>query len=234
MSTPQLVLFPLERLALSEWWEHLTTEELSYARTLSGRHLVRFINGRIALRLASRALLGEQEETLTILRDAQGQLSVTARQTLFVSLAYGASTGVAALARQPIGIDYESDPAPVFWTSAARRYCCPCEQRWLASQPDRRREEAFVWLWTRREAALKYLGTGIRGECHCLCSLAPGTVQRSFRLATREGIGTLVSSEPLDGIETRVIGLGLLGADDLSLTWLAAPTAGLQLDELHG
>lgn len=30
------------------------------------------------------------------------------------------------------------------------------------------------------------------------------------------------------------IGIGLLGPGDLSLTWLAALGAGLQLDELHG
>lgn len=234
MNPPWLLLFPLERLALGEYWEYLTTAELGHAQSLSGRHLVRFINGRIALRIAARALHGAQDTAPSISRDALGRLSLDVGETLFVSLAYGTTTGVAALSRQPIGIDYESDPAPAFWTSAARRYCCPCEQRWLATRPERQREEAFVWLWTRREAALKYLGSGIRGECRCLCDLARDTTQRSFRLTSREGIGTLVSGAPLDTLEVRVIDLGLLSPDDLSLTWLDAPGVGLQLDQLHG
>lgn len=233
MSLPWLVVFPLERLALHEYWKHMATAELSHAQDLSGRHLVRFINSRIALRIAARALPGAQNAALSTARDALGRLSLEVGEPLFVSLAYGATTGVAALSRHPIGIDYESDPAPAFWTSAARRYCCAGEQRWLAAQPDAQRDATFVWLWTRREAALKYLGSGIRGECRCLCDLASKTNLRSFRLASREGIGTLVSDVPLDTLEMKVIGLGLLGPDDLALTWLDAPAPRLQLDQVH-
>lgn len=223
MITPQVLLFSLERLASGEWWEHLTAAELGHAQTLSGRHLVRFVNGRIALRIASRDFPGSGSEAVSITRDNYGRLSLGAGHTLYVSLAYGARLGVAALARQPIGIDYESDPAPVFWASAARRYCCACEQHWLAARPEQQREEAFVWLWTRREAVLKYLGIGIRGECRCLCALGPDTAQLSFRPTSGEGIGTLVCGEPLDTLQPRVIDLGLPGTDALSLNWLAAP-----------
>lgn len=233
MTKPRLVLFPLGGLAPGEWWEHLTTAELAQAQSLFNRQLVRFVNSRIAVRLASSEMLGAHGDALSIRRDAFGKLSVTAGQTLCVSVTYGEDVGIAALSCNPIGIDYESGPAPAFWTSAVRRYCCPCEQRWLASQPDWHKGDAFVWLWTRREAVLKYLGTGIRGECRCLCNLAPRTVQSHFRVSPYEGIGTLISGVQIGDIETRVIGLGLPAANDLLLFWMPAGPDALNLNNVH-
>lgn len=205
MIEPRLVIFSLDRLADPRWLAILSEAEHGYGNNFEGIRRTRFLNARIALRATAADLLDCPPEQINIERDALGQLSIDAPLKLFVSITYGDHIGLVVLATTRVGVDYESGPAPVFWQSAMRRYLCRCEQNWLEGLDDSMQESGFVWLWTRREACLKYLGTGIRGSCVCLCDLSINgrLVHLSFSLLG--GIGALASEGPLRGLQTHYL-----------------------------
>lgn len=66
------------------------------------------------------------------------------------------------------GIDVERRRPRPRALELAQRYFHPAETAWLAAQPIDRREEAFLALWTAKEAVLKALGRGLAFGLHRL------------------------------------------------------------------
>ncbi len=62
----------------------------------------------------------------------------------------------------PVGVDLEP-VRPVDTLALARRWFPAPEAAWLAGLPSGQRDEAFLGLWTQKEAIAKALGTGLRG-----------------------------------------------------------------------
>jgi 4'-phosphopantetheinyl transferase len=62
----------------------------------------------------------------------------------------------------PVGVDIEV-PRRHDELTLARRWFPAREAAWLAGLPARARPEAFLGLWTQKEAIAKALGTGLRG-----------------------------------------------------------------------
>ena len=83
------------------------------------------------------------------------------------SLTHSGALAAIALADRPVGLDAEA-VRPVS-PAAVRRTMGPEERTWLEA----RGEEGFAFLWTRKEAALKCLGTGVDRDLASICAL-PG------------------------------------------------------------
>lgn len=62
------------------------------------------------------------------------------------------------LSRGAAGIDLEQ--VRRYQEKTARRFCCEQEWNWLQRQPDL--DQAWIRIWTLKEAWLKYRGTGLR------------------------------------------------------------------------
>jgi 4'-phosphopantetheinyl transferase len=79
------------------------------------------------------------------------------------SLSHSHQAAVVALAATTVGVDVQRVPS-----ARAVRLCLPdlhpAEQDELAAVPGRMRPAAFARLWTRKEAYLKGLGTGLRRD----------------------------------------------------------------------
>jgi 4'-phosphopantetheinyl transferase len=79
------------------------------------------------------------------------------------SLSHSHQVAVVAFAGATVGVDVQRVPP-----ANAVRLCLPdlhpAEQAELAAVPGRRRPAAFARLWTRKEAYLKGLGTGLRRD----------------------------------------------------------------------
>ena len=75
---------------------------------------------------------------------------------------YSHSKNMAAcvLASVEVGIDIER--IRPFQEKTARRFCNEPEWRWLINQQNP--DEAWIHIWTQKEACLKYTGTGIRTD----------------------------------------------------------------------
>ena len=81
------------------------------------------------------------------------------------SLTHSGALAAIALAERPVGLDAEAD-RPVS-PAVVRRTMGPEERAWLEVRGD----EGFAFLWTRKEAALKCLGTGVDRDPASICVL---------------------------------------------------------------
>ncbi len=73
--------------------------------------------------------------------------------------------GVVAVALSdlaPVGVDVEV-VRPLEWRPLARRWMLVAEAEWVAEQPASAQVEAFLRLWTYKEAVGKAYGFGLRG-----------------------------------------------------------------------
>lgn len=112
----------------------------------------------LLLELAGTLLTGTRLESTPVLRhDASGRPQV---DPLWVSLSHSRHfVAVAAGLSGPVGIDLE-DRYPRDVTGLAQRWFASAELAWMAGQPEEL--EAFLHLWTAKEAVGKALGTGLR------------------------------------------------------------------------
>jgi phosphopantetheine--protein transferase-like protein len=119
---------------------------------------------------------------------------------------------VAAGRRGPVGVDVESRREFEI-DGMARRWFDPAEVNWLYRQGDQL--EAFLQLWTAKEAVGKALGRGLRGS--------------GLRRVMPVDGGTTVPSEP------RLAVLRLpLQADAVLAIAVPAETSEVRLTEHHG
>jgi len=82
--------------------------------------------------------------------------------SLFFNVAHSQDLGLIAVARdRPVGIDVEAVRASFDWTAIAERFFSAREFESLFALPTSQQAEAFVVLWTRKEACLKAVGSGL-------------------------------------------------------------------------
>jgi len=79
----------------------------------------------------------------------------------FISLTHSGQVVAAALARRPVGIDAEQLPRAPHHPRLVPRVCSPVEIDALDRLAPNERDEAFMRIWTRKEAYGKALGVGL-------------------------------------------------------------------------
>lgn len=119
---------------------------------------------RLALRSAA-AVLGADEREVGLQHEPGGRpYLVGAGLGLHLSISHGRGLAGVALTRLgPVGLDL-AVVRGVPTTQLARKWFTREETDWIESQPLERRAAAFFWLWTRKEALGKALGTGLRED----------------------------------------------------------------------
>lgn len=84
------------------------------------------------------------------------------------SLSHGDDLAAVCLGPAPVGVDIENaivrKPPP----QVSARCCTPAEEAWLDATAPERRNVAFLFLWTRKEAVTKALGTGLASDFRSL------------------------------------------------------------------
>lgn len=133
---------------------------------------VRYLSAHVALRRLLSAYTGIAPGRLRIGRDACPCCGGPHGRPVLLgggpglphfSLSHSHQVAVVAIAAGPVGVDVRRVPA-----AQTVRLCVPdlhpAEQAELAALPARRRPAAFARLWTRKEAYLKGLGTGLRRD----------------------------------------------------------------------
>lgn len=132
------------------WISRTTGDERAAARRL----LVR----------AGAALLRRSPAAVTVGHDTAGRPWVRAGAATTVRVSVSHSQGLVAVAASrhwTVGVDIEVH-RPVPLATMARRWFSDLEAAWLTSQRDADRDEAFLLLWTAKEAVGKALGIGLR------------------------------------------------------------------------
>lgn len=141
----------------------LPPEELARARRFRGDHLARrFRRAHAALRILLAREMGCAPAAVPIL-SAAGRKPRLPDSDVHFNLSHSQNLAAIVIARgREVGIDVEVRGRALGDVCAlAERAFHPDEAAALEALPEQGREEAFLRLWTVREALLKAMGTGL-------------------------------------------------------------------------
>jgi 4'-phosphopantetheinyl transferase len=129
-------------------------------RTLELSH--DFVAARAARREILARYLGARPERIEFVRAAGGKPAVAGGGDLRFSASDTRGAALLAVAHgREVGIDVERARPLHDALELARRFLSPAEQRVLAGVEGPEREATFLRCWTRKEAFVKALGTGL-------------------------------------------------------------------------
>jgi 4'-phosphopantetheinyl transferase len=149
----------------------LSPDERARAGRFAGETLRdRFVCGRAAMRLLLGQSLGVDPQGLVFTYGAAGKPALAGEPGLHFNLAHSHELAVLAVTRlAPVGIDIEwCRPLPDR-DAVARRFFAQTESAALAALPEEQRDAAFYAGWTRKEAYLKAVGTGLSQDLDGFC-----------------------------------------------------------------
>lgn len=135
-------------------------------------HLLR----RRITRAIAAGFTGHAAADFTVATAALGQPMLSGPGDLRVSFAAHGDFSLVGIARSPLGVDLEGaiTPDAIPWNILR-----PDEAEALRTLPEAARAEAFLDLWTGKEAALKALGTGLHVAPEALWITREGIVRQS-------------------------------------------------------
>lgn len=140
----------------------------------------RFIAGRGTLREILAVLFELDPASLVFSRGEFGKPQIAApaaARSLHFNLAHSDAIAVYAIAKHELGVDVERIRPMDDAEQIASRFFSQREKDCLVALPAEQRREAFFNCWTRKEAYLKAIGSGL-DDCldQIEVSLAPGEV----------------------------------------------------------
>lgn len=153
LRSPQHHINPLRAL--------LSREEIARAdRLLRPADRLRFTVGRARVRQLLGGYLATDPGRLELTTLPQGK-PVLAVPALSFNLSHSADLALLAIARSvPLGVDLELVRPDLDWGPLSRRYFSRGEQLALQQLAPEQQLEAFVTIWSRKEAFLKATGSG--------------------------------------------------------------------------
>jgi 4'-phosphopantetheinyl transferase len=165
VSRCQLWRVDLDAVAAPEAAACLSNEEWGRAhRFVFARDRRRFIAAHAALRSTLSARTGIPGAFLDFTLGANGKPALVYPPDVHFNLSHSQSVGLIAVGeRDQIGVDVEVLRHMPDVDAMAAAYFTPAEQRALEATPPEERDRAFLCCWTRKEACLKAMGTGLGG-----------------------------------------------------------------------
>lgn len=144
----------------------LSDDELQRAdRFLSPDHRRRFVVGRARLRQVLASYLNESAERIRFQYGRLGKPALAApwcESRIHFNVSNSHEMALCALAMdRELGVDVEHIRPLDNFDGLAERYYAPCELETLRSLPEEQRLTGFFNCWTRKEALLKAVGTGL-------------------------------------------------------------------------
>lgn len=122
----------------------------------------RFLHARVALRQILANYLETDPRRLPIKFGAHGKPYLTSQPTLGFNLSHSEDLGLLAIGHAPdIGIDIEMLKPPTNMRRLAQSVFSPAENRAFDLLPDDALLVPFFRCWTRKEAYLKAIGSGL-------------------------------------------------------------------------
>ena len=155
----------------------LSQEERQRAsRFLQPEHQSRFTLVRIITRMVLSRYCDTEPSALAFAYGEHGKPALaTANSGIEFNLSHSHERLVLAVAKRAVGVDVEYARRPVDHARVAGRFFCQSEVGELRSLPEAQQRLAFFAAWTRKEAFLKAIGTGLSaGLDQVVVSLRPG------------------------------------------------------------
>lgn len=164
----------------------LTPDERRRASRFVTRELGnRWTACRGALRMILAAYSGSPAADIVFATDDSGKPRLAGAASPVFNVSHTGDVAFAAVAlRDPLGIDAEVERADVNWLEISRRYFAPAEADQIAALPPTLRLRAGYSCWTRKEAYVKALGTGLYSALDTFqVSVQPGEPPRLVSVA---------------------------------------------------
>jgi len=163
-----------------------TEERLRADRFRAARHGQRHVVAHGLLREILGAYRRRPPGGLEFALGAHGKPALVAAddaEPLHFNLAHSGDHLLVGIARQPLGVDLEVLRPDRHFLRLAGRFFAPAELHALRSVDEAARPEAFYNAWTRKEAYLKALGTGLSVPLATFeVALVPGERARMIRV----------------------------------------------------
>ena len=192
---------------LGHWRALLDGEELGHAdRFRFDRDRRHFIVRRGWLRELLSRRLNTSPRQIRYLRNPFGKPVLPGRDLSF-NLSRSAGKALCVIAQGlELGCDLERRNQDLASPTVAGRFFSPQEQAWLSALPADRWVEGFFNCWTRKEAYIKALGSGLSHPLNAFdVSVAPGEPARLLRGC--EG-WSVQAFEPAPGFTAAVVAEG--------------------------
>ncbi|WP_240462027.1 4'-phosphopantetheinyl transferase superfamily protein [Burkholderia sp. Nafp2/4-1b] len=151
-------------------------ERARAARYLRHDDAVRSAATRAALRDVLGAALAIAPRQVGIVVDASGRPSLDPahRASLDFNVSHAGDHALIAWAgKGRVGVDIESCNRTTDWRALTREVCASIEAAYLDGLPLAARADAFMRVWSAKEALLKALGTGIVGGLRAFAVVPP-------------------------------------------------------------
>jgi 4'-phosphopantetheinyl transferase len=149
----------------SYFYNQLSFEEQCKAnsfRNLNDQH--RYITSHYLLRRILAAYLGCHTQDIKFRKNKYGKLYLLDKDNIYFNMSHTQDVVSFILSsKNEVGIDLEYIDSYFEWESIARNYLTPEELIYLESIPKVEKIKGFYHLWTRKEALLKAIGTGLSG-----------------------------------------------------------------------
>lgn len=156
------VRLQLEGPALCACWDLLSAEE---TRAASSYRFVKdmreFVVTRAVLRQILSRYTGQAPADLRFESNSGGKPVLRGMQSPHFSVSHCSDVALLAVASFRVGIDIEHVRPGNFWQKGIGECLSPRERAYLEALPARSRTEALYRVWTRKEAVLKAVGTGL-------------------------------------------------------------------------
>ncbi|KVL30198.1 4'-phosphopantetheinyl transferase [Burkholderia territorii] len=162
-------------------------ERARAARYLRHEDAVRSAATRAALREVLGAALDVAPKDIVIVVDEAGRPSLDAAHRASLDFNVSHAGDHALIAWTPagrVGVDIESCNRSTDWRALTREVCASAEAAYLDSLPLAARADAFMRIWSAKEALLKALGTGIVGGLRAFAVVPPRDAQTHDTPAT--------------------------------------------------
>lgn len=138
-----------------------TEEQARSARYLRPTDRQRFAAGRGQMRQILSVYCQIAPEALQFHQNPQGKPALVDHPMCF-NLSHSSDVAVLAVTHgQAVGIDLETNTRQADYTNIARRFFAPSETEALLALTPTQQAQAFLNIWTRKEAYIKALGVGL-------------------------------------------------------------------------
>ncbi len=147
------------------FFSQFSSEEKSRAERFKfDIHRNRFIVSHGFVRTVLAKYLNVKPEDIEYTKGEQGKPCISSNNSvdLQFNLSHTEDIAILAVTRDAaVGIDIEFNERKTDWQGICKRFFNISEQKALFSLPDAQQANAFFDLWTRKEAYMKVLGTGL-------------------------------------------------------------------------
>ena len=156
----------------------LSKDESLRAAGMAATPRRRFVAARSLLRSLLAAYLSAEADSIEISYEARGKPRLGGRHAdhdLHFNVSHSQSRALLAFGRSPLGVDLEAIRPVRDMEELANRFLSERESRTLNLLPAPVRRRAFFACWTRKEAYVKAIGTGLGLQLRSFSvTLAPG------------------------------------------------------------